>query len=95
MKHYYRLLLTLLLLLPTGATRLQAQDFGDLIGAVMDKEDEPKDDKGKEDKDDKGKKYSDVIKNPSKTVRGFIDLHLQKGRSTWRSRSRSSIDRCS
>lgn len=53
MKHYYRLLLTLLLLLPTGATRLQAQDFGDLIGAVMDKEDEPKDDKAKEDKDDK------------------------------------------
>lgn len=80
MKHYYRLLLTLLLLLPTGATRLQAQDFGDLIGAVMDKEDEPKDDKAKEDKDDKGKKYSDVIKNPSKTVRGFIDLHLQKGK---------------
>lgn len=68
------------LLLLTAQPRAVAQDVGDLFGAVIDKEapDKASDKASKE--DSKTKKYSDVIKHPSKSARGFMTVHLQEGK---------------
>lgn len=82
MKNLNRLLpLVAALLLMAPQPKATAQDIGDLFGAVIDKEKSDSDDAKEEKKEDsKTKKYSDVIKNPSKSAKGFMDIHLQKGK---------------
>lgn len=56
-----------------------AQDFGDIVDAVKNKEDKKADTDGDKKADKKGKKYEDVLKG-ARTEKGFITLHLLDGK---------------
>lgn len=56
-----------------------AQDFGDIVDAVKNKEDKKADTDDDKKADKKGKKYEDVLKG-ARTEKGFITLHLLDGK---------------
>lgn len=56
-----------------------AQDFGDIVDAVKNKEDKKADTDDDKKADKKGKKYADVLKG-ARTEKGFITLHLLDGK---------------